>query len=90
MGGEGASHFQCFLLLLTQSRLKPLWFLLKVDEDVIGRDAGERDGKADPSVDRVRVEGHEDHEEAREAEHHRDEERHLGPSENSKQQKNFV
>lgn len=72
---------------LTHGRLEPLWLLLKVNEDVIGRDASEGDGKANPGVDRVRVQRHEDHEEARDAEDHRDEERHLCSSDNSKERK---
>lgn len=72
---------------LTHSRLEPLWLLLKVNEDVIGGDASEGDGKADPGVDRVRVQRHEDHEEARDAEDHRDEERHLWSGDNSEERK---
>lgn len=62
---------------LTQSRLEPLWLLFKVNEDVISWDASERNGKANSSVDRVRVQRHEDHEETRHAKDHWDEERHL-------------
>lgn len=69
--------FPALPLRLTQSRLQPLWLLFKVNEDVIGRDASEGNGKANSSVDRVRVQRHEDHEEARDAEDHWDEERHL-------------
>lgn len=74
--------FQRCLLRLTQSRLEPLWLLIKVNEDVVGWDASERNGKANSSVDRVRVQRHEDHEETRDAEDHRDEERHLWSRDN--------
>lgn len=82
--------FQCFLFRLTQSRLEPLWLLIKVNEDVVGWDASERNGKANSSVDRVRVQRHEDHEETGEAEDHRDEERDLRSSDNSKSSKTAI
>lgn len=74
--------FQRYLVRLTQSRLEPLWLLIKVNEDVVGWDASERNGKANSSVDRVRVQRHEDHEETRDAEDHRDEERDLWSRDN--------
>lgn len=64
--------------------MEPLWLLVEVNEDVVGREAGERNGKADSGVDRVRVQRHEDHEETREAEDHRDEEWDLQSCDDSK------
>lgn len=64
---------------VTYGPLKPLGSVVEVNEDIICRDAGERDGKPNPRVDWVRVQREEDHEEAGEAEHHWDEERDLQP-----------
>lgn len=53
--------------------MEPLGLSVGDDEDVVGRDSCEHDGKADPRVDRIGVEREEDHEEAGEGEHCRDE-----------------
>lgn len=57
--------------------MKPLWSAVEVNENIVGGDAGEGNGKSNPCVDRVRVQRQEDHEETREAENHWDEERDL-------------
>lgn len=51
--------------------------MVEVNEDIVGRDASEGNGKSNPGVDRVREQRQKDHEETREAEDDRDEERHL-------------
>lgn len=51
--------------------------MVEINEDIVGGDASEGNGKPNPCVDRVRVQRQEDHEETCEAEHHWDEERDL-------------
>lgn len=57
--------------------MKPLWSVVEVNEDIVGRDASERNGKSNSGVDWIRVQRQKDHEETCEAEDHRDEERDL-------------
>lgn len=51
--------------------------MVEVNEDIVGRDASERNGKSNSGVDWIRVQRQKDHEETCEAEDHRDEERDL-------------
>lgn len=64
----------------TENLLEPLRSVFKINEDEVSRNASEANPASYSCVDRVRVQRQEDHEEARDTEHHREEERDLWKS----------
>ena len=47
--------------------------MVEINEDIVGRDSSERNGKSNSRVDWVRVQRQEDHEETCDAKHYWDE-----------------
>ena len=64
--------FTCTDLFLTETGLEPLWFALPPHAYAVDGKTRQRDGDADPAVDRAAVERHADHEETTDGKHNRD------------------